>query len=320
MAIHLSVVIPTYNRAPSLEGTLRALAFQDTPDSLKWEIVVVDNNSGDMTAQVVAAFSKTTPIPVRYVFEPHQGLSRARNRGIHEAGGSIIAFTDDDVLPAPDWVAQVSPAIARWNADGVGGRILPRWEVRPPRWLAENRQLLSRLAIMDVEDSRLLTLPMEGRAKVWGANMAFRRELFDRIGGFDPRRGMVGNTLFRNEDTELVNRALEIGLTIAYDSALTVFHRIGPDRMRKAYFRKLTFDDASGEARVASAVSGPSLLGAPLWLYRAAFTEFWTWLGCSLFGRSEAFDRQLRWLSRIGQLSGYWTKRPARPLNEESGC
>jgi glycosyltransferase involved in cell wall biosynthesis len=156
--MNVSVVIGTYNRAHLLEGTLHALALQEAPDSLKWEIVVVDNNSRDTTALAVDAFSKTTAIPVRYVLETRQGLSHARNRGIREARGSVIAFTDDDVLPAADWVAQVHAAIDRWNASGVGGRILPRWEASPPDWLIGNPRLLDRLSIMDFGEGRLLAL------------------------------------------------------------------------------------------------------------------------------------------------------------------
>jgi|SRR5580704_1925464 glycosyltransferase involved in cell wall biosynthesis len=306
MTMQVSVVIGTYNRAHLLKGTLEALASQEVPGSLEWEIVVVDNNSRDTTAHVVAAFSKTTATPVRYVFEPRQGLSRARNRGIEEARGSIIAFTDDDVLPAPDWIAQTAAAIDRWNAHGVGGRILPRWEGSPPRWLTGNLHLLICLSIMDFEAGCRLVLPLEAQPQVWGANMAFRRELFERIGQFDPRRGMIGRKLFRSEDTDLVNRALEDGLTIAYDPALTVLHRIGPDRMRKAYFRKMTFDDAQVEARTRSVFSGPAFFGAPLWLYRVAFTDFWKWVGLGLLRRPGAFDQQLAWLSSAGRLSGYW--------------
>ena len=132
VTIQVSVVIGTCNRAHLLKGTLEALASQVVPTCLKWEIVAVDNNSRDATAQVVAAFSKTTATPVRYVFEPEPGVSRARNRGIKEARGSIIAFTDDDVLPAPDWIAQLLAAFDRWNAHGVGGRILPGGRLRHP--------------------------------------------------------------------------------------------------------------------------------------------------------------------------------------------
>lgn len=318
MTMQVSVVVGTYNRAHLLKGTLEALASQEVPSSLTWEIIIVDNNSRDTTAQVVTAFSKTTATPLRYVFEPQQGLSHARNRGIKEARGSIIAFTDDDVLPAPDWIVQVAAAIDRWNAHGVGGRILPRWEALPPRWLTDNRRLLNRIAIMDFEESCLLTLPLEAQPQVWGANMAFRRELFERVGDFDPRRGIVGKKLFRSEDTDLINRALEHGLKIAYDAALTVVHRIGSDRMRKAYFRRLMFDDAHVGARTNPVSSGRSFLGAPLWSYRLALTDFWKWVGLVLLRRPGTFDQQLTWLSSAGTLSGYWKVGLARHFDRTS--
>jgi glycosyltransferase involved in cell wall biosynthesis len=302
----LSIVVATYNRAHLLQGTLEALAAQEVPDSLRWEIVVVDNNSQDTTAEVVAAFRTAARIPVRYVFEPEQGLSRARNRGIGEAAGPIIAFTDDDVLPAPDWIAQIAVALDRWSAHGVGGRILPRWDASPPHWLTGSRPLLDRLAIMDVDAGGLLARPPVGRARVWGANMAFRRELFDRVGAFDPRLGLVGKRLARGEETDLVDRALDHGLRIAYDPAPTVLHLIGRDRMRKAYFRRLAFDHAQAETRRMSPPAGRALLGAPLWAYRAVLSDLRRWVAPALDRRPDAFDLQLAWLSSVGRLMGYW--------------
>ena len=98
-------------------------------------------------------------------------------------------------------------------------------------------------------------------------------------------------------------------MTIAYDATLTVFHRIGPDRMEKSYFRRLTFESAQGEARVAPVAGRGSFLGAPLSSYRRAFADSWKWVGVLLFRRSEAFDRQLRWLESVGELTGYWRAR-----------
>ena len=311
MNIQVSVVIGTYDRARLLEGTLQALAAQEVPDALKWEIVVVDNNSGDTTAQVVAAFSKSTPTPVRYVLERLQGIAHARNRGVREARGEILAFTDDDVLPEPDWIARVASAIDRWNADGVGGRILPKWETAPPRWLAENRNLLARLAIMDFESGQLLVLPLAAEPQVWGANMAFRREALEKVGTFDPRLGVVGRKLYRGEETDLIERALKLGLKIAYDPALTVFHRIGTDRVRKAYFRKLFFDAGQGRALMSPVDGRRSLLGAPLALYRLPISVL-KWAGLQLLGRPAALEQQFGCCWLAGQLSGYWSRSARR--------
>jgi len=307
-----TVLVATYNRAHLLPGTLAALGAQQVPDALAWEILVVDNNSRDHTRQVVAAFAKSVKVPVRYVFESRQGLSYARNRGIQEARGSIIAFTDDDVLPAPDWLAATIKAFATWNADCVGGRILPRWETSPPTWITGNRFLLARLALMDCEESRLLTFPLADSPQVWGANMAFRRELFDRVGAFDTARGMKGTKLVRGEEVELISRALEQGARVAYDPSMVVLHRIDHDRLKKRYFLKIEFDDAENETRLLPAPPGRTFRGVPLWGYRELVTEFWKCLGYTLLGRSDAFSQQLYWFSLLGRASGYAKARRNR--------
>jgi glycosyltransferase involved in cell wall biosynthesis len=315
MPIELSVVIPTHNRAALLEGALGALAPQEGRGSLDWEIVVVDNNSRDHTADVVDSMSKLTAIPVVYVFEPRLGLSHARNRGINEARGSIIAFIDDDVLPAPDWIIQIVSAMDRWRAHGVGGRILPHWEAPPPDWLTQRQDLLDRLAIMDHADSCVLSYPVRGRPQVWGGNMAFRREIFEEIGGFDDARGRVGTKLFRGEEVELVNRALGHGLRIVYDPALVVQHRIGHRRLRRAYFLKMEFDAAQGEIGADRIAKGRAILGVPLWLFRLLFVAFWKWIALFLCRRPGAFDQLLDLFRWMGRLVGYWNLRRALDVN-----
>ena len=313
--MQLSVVLATWNRAHLIADTLGALAAQEVPRGLEWEIVVVDNNSTDATAQVVDGFAAAAAMPVRRVFELAQGLSHARNRGVREARGAILAFCDDDVLPASDWVAGIPPAMDRWSADGVGGRILSRFEgpAPPPAWLTGNRRLMRQLALMDWEESGPLALPLAPNPQVWGANMAFRREVFERVGEFDPRRGPSGRRLFRGDEVDLIERALASGMRIAYDSSLTVFHRIGPDRTRKAYFRRLAFDDGFGEARVAPAVGGHTFLGAPSSAYRDAFDEFRKWAKRLLLLRPGVFDCELRLRNAMGRLAGSGTARRAHP-------
>src|ERR1700690_361651 len=100
----LSVVICTYNRSESLANTLRSLSVQLLPDTLQWEVLVLDNNSRDKTRAVVEEFCREFPGRFRYVLEARQGKSHALNSGIREACGDIVAFTDDDVLLEPSWL------------------------------------------------------------------------------------------------------------------------------------------------------------------------------------------------------------------------
>src|SRR5215468_10996481 len=103
----ISVVVCTYNRAHLLVDTVQALSVQDIPPNLNWEMVLVDNNSNDKTAELISELSVKFPAPLRYIFESQQGQSFARNRGIAEARGEIIAFTDDDVIPEKNWISYI---------------------------------------------------------------------------------------------------------------------------------------------------------------------------------------------------------------------
>ena len=226
----VSVVVCTYNRAGSLRLTLEALEAQAIPSGIEWELLVVDNNSTDDTRSVVEAFATASRVLVRYVFVAEQGLSHARNVGLGHAKGHIVAFTDDDVRPATHWVASVTEAMRESSVAIVGGRILPAWDRRPPPWLEHDRALRYDLALMEHGAPAEIWDP-SGLPAVWGANMAFRREVFERAGLFDPRHGVSGTKLYRGEEVDLVRRALAMGYRVAYDSTAsssgTAFRRTG---------------------------------------------------------------------------------------------
>ena len=307
----ISVVVCTYNQAPSLRLTLEALAAQVTPPDLAWEVVVVDNNSSDATARVVDAFVATARIRVRYLFVGRQGLSHARNTGLAHATGAVVAFTDDDVGPAPEWLASISIAMRESGADIVGGRILPAWDSPPPPWLRGRAFVPGHLAIMEHEAPAVLRAAT-GMPAIWGANMAFRRDVFDRVGRFDPRFGLVGTRLYRGEEVDLVARALAVGCRAVYDPRLVVWHRIGADRMCVRYLSRLSFQRAEGQARAESAPAGRQLLGAPLYTYRAAARGVASWLRAVAHRRPDTLDRWLECCEAIGLVCGHVKARRAR--------
>src|SRR5215475_15705591 len=98
----ISVIICTYNRCESLLGALKSLETMLIPPDLAWELLVIDNNSSDKTSEAVGSFLSRGTLPLTYVFEPVAGLSTARNRGILESSGEIVAFLDDDVEVSPE--------------------------------------------------------------------------------------------------------------------------------------------------------------------------------------------------------------------------
>ena len=137
-SVDVSVVISTYNRCTLLARALESLQNQDTAD-VSYEILVVDNNSTDETRAVTQRMINATPGRLRYVFESKQGLSYARNAGIASARAKIIAFTDDDVRVANNWVSRIKAGFAAEpSVDFLGGKVLPHWDEIPPaciqRW------------------------------------------------------------------------------------------------------------------------------------------------------------------------------------------
>ena len=248
MSLAVTVMVATHNRAPLLRQTLEALIAQETPEGLGWEILVVDNGSTDDTLEVFRAMAMLAPGRLRYLFEPRLGKSRALNAGLAVARGAVIALTDDDVSPAVDWVATAATVLDTRGVDGAGGRILPRWEVEPPSWLLGSQRLLDCLAIIDFEEPAMLPVPPGRHPQVWGANMVFRRQALLALDGFDTRLGPVGGRRFCEEDCDIVRRMLAAGRSMAYDPALTVFHRVPRARLKRAYFRRLMWDMGEGGA------------------------------------------------------------------------
>jgi glycosyltransferase involved in cell wall biosynthesis len=304
----VSVILCTYNRAGSLGITLRALDAQEVPAGLKWELVVVDNNSPDGTRAVVEAFGAAARVDVRYVFEARQGLSHARNAGIARATGAIVAFTDDDVSPAPDWVASVTAAMRETGADIVGGRILAQWEHPPPPWLTDRPSLHGAYAIMDHAEPGAV-VASRGLPRVWGANMAFRRGVFATAGVFDTGRGVRGQKLYGGEESELVRRALAGGRRVFYDPRIVVWHRIPAYRMRRRYLSRHYFERAEGEGLVQAPPAGRQLLGAPFFMYRQAASRIGGWLWAAARRRPDALDRWLASCEATGSLWGRWKRR-----------
>ena len=308
----VSVLLATHNRASILEGALAALSAQKTPPGLAWEAILVDNNSTDATRKVIETAAAGAPVPFRYVFEGRQGKSFAVNTGLEHARGAVIALTDDDVQPAPDWIACAAGVLDRWNADAAGGCILPFWEIPPPAWLLENKAALwGNLALLDQPEAGPVTLPLtREKVKVWGANMVVRRALLDELGGLDTRYGPVGERRFNGEDTDLIRRTLTAGHRVVYDPALTVFHRIGRERLRRRYFYRWEFDGAEGAASRELWTLGPHLWGAPRPLYGDALIALFHWLSRGIRRQPDRLQAGKDFWRIAGRIRGL-QKRPA---------
>jgi glycosyltransferase involved in cell wall biosynthesis len=239
-APQLSLIVCTRNRAEKLDALFDAIGRMRA--EVSWELVIVDNGSTDDTASRLEQLTHRLSASAIVVRESRQGLGRARNAGVTAARGALLAFTDDDCYPAVDYIERVVEAFANPERAYIGGRIL--------LYDAEDHPITIRV------DSEAISIPPHSvvpTGLIQGANMAFRREVLQRIGGFDNALGP--GTPFCNDDVDAAARASSAGFAGSYVPEPVVQHHHGRrgqaeiaalwrsyDRGRGAYYAKSIFE------------------------------------------------------------------------------
>ncbi|MGH2522411.1 MAG: glycosyltransferase family 2 protein [Anaerolineales bacterium] len=211
----VSVVVCTHERPDDLARCLDALAPIARAGH---EVLVVDNapRTG-RTAELVARY------PFRYLGEQERGLNRARNLGLRAARHAIVAYTDDDTVPDPNWANALAQAFASPEVGCVTGLVFPIELETQAQELFETYCAHRRTFEQQVLVAPHVQPAAAGVAGM-GANMAFRRDLLLRLGGFDPR--LDGGTATRSGgDTDMFARVLETGAQIVYTPDALVWHR-----------------------------------------------------------------------------------------------
>jgi glycosyltransferase involved in cell wall biosynthesis len=242
--LRFSVVICAYteDRWDQLAAAIASVHRQTRPAA---ETIVVIDHCPPLARRAAVAFPGVTVLPS--IGRP--GLSGARNTGLGRATGDVVAFLDDDAQAAPDWLERLAGGY-RPGVAGVGGAVLPDWEVSRPRWLPSEFDW--------VVGCSYTGLPREAGPvrNLIGANMSFRREVFDLVGGFTEGLGRLGARPLGCEETELAIRIRQRrpGVSLRYDPSAVVYHRVPLQRARWRYFRARCFAEGLSKAAVSSLV------------------------------------------------------------------
>jgi GT2 family glycosyltransferase len=317
--IDLSIIVSTYNRRQTLARAIDSLLDQRVPASLRYEIIVVDNNCTDATRELIANYVRSFPARVRYAFESRPGVSNGRNAGVRAARGAIVAFTDDDNVVSKTWVATIAALLrAHPDAEGVGGKVLPEWPRTPPAWLDQRHW--SPLAILYYGERRLFTSARRPLCLLT-ANLAIRRDTLLLLGGFSPE-------FPRCQDHELLLRLWRSGGKVLYAPDLVTFAPVDPQRLTRRYHRKWhaqhgryaaamrleEVTDERGQLRPTPPATA-RLLGTPGYVYADALRTAWRWVVASLRRRSA---RAINHEHRLRYLAAYLRRtsvlsRGARP-------
>ncbi|OGB33307.1 MAG: hypothetical protein A3F78_16565 [Burkholderiales bacterium RIFCSPLOWO2_12_FULL_61_40] len=290
----LTIVVCTYNRADLLKICLDSLVAQELDQD--FEVIVVDNNSSDYTAEVVLAFTQKSNY-FRYIFEPQQGLSYARNRGAAEAGADLVAYIDDDARAWPDWAQSIVAFFEQHSkVAAVGGPYLSYCTAAIPDWFPREYGTWSLGS-----KSRALG---EGE---WinGTNMIYRRDVLSMMGAFDTSIGMRGEELSYGEETHLLRRMKSAGHLIYYHPDIVVEHAILPHKLSLGWLLQSCY---------ANGYDGVQTLGyqgrwmlylskMPLHMGLALFRFIFT---CEPFMRARIYRALGPLLWRLGFLARLW--------------
>jgi len=300
--LRASVVICTYNRQGDTRRTLESFRQISNPPASAWELILVDNNSSDNTREVVAQFQSA--LPLRYCFEKEPGKSRALNHGIEIAQGTLIVVTDDDVNVTSNWLESYILAAERHpEVSFFGGRVLPHWARNPPRWVSENVRWLRINPHVDEGEEEILLEPGTPPYFI-GANMAFRRAVFDSGVRFGEHLGPRPDSPGGGDEIDVERRLLARGEKGLYVPDAVVYHRHPANRMTEDYLRK--YYEAEGIFRAQHEdLPGPRWFGVPRYLWREAAQTGIAYCMLRFLGPAKAWLKaEIRFALAAGTIKG----------------
>lgn len=243
MSLEISVIICTYNRDKYIYRTLQHIACNGFPTD-RYEIILVNNNSTDRTAEECRKFQHNFPdVNYHYYLENRQGLSFARNRGMQEAQGEILLFLDDDAFMQKNYLHRLTSYVDKYpDAAAFGGKISPEYENgKIPEWMS--KWTYSWVSAIDKGDQ---VCQFEGNSYPIGANMGFRRSAIPTE-GFNTALGRNKGNLMGGEEKDIFNRMKAENARIYYFPDVEVIHVIPEKRTTREYIKQMALGIGKSE-------------------------------------------------------------------------
>lgn len=262
----VSVIISVYSkkRYQYLLNCIDSLRRQSVKP---YEVIVVLDPDSDL----IDFFGNRLSNDVRIVVSDGYGLSNARNAGVKNAKGSIVAFIDDDAVADRDWLLNILKNYDTANVVGVGGLIIPLWESGRPIWFPEELNWVIGCSYKGLpEHKTFVRNPL-------GCNMSFRREVFEKVGYFRSDIGRFGKRLLSGEEPEFSVRIMKNfpNAKIIYDPSAIVYHRVPKNRLGLRYLFIRSFNEGISKAMISDLSKSSSVLSTENsylhYLFRAAF-------------------------------------------------
>lgn len=267
--IQVTVAVCVYNGADQLPQLIAAL--RDQHCTLPFEILVVDNNSTDGTAELVRRLAKGPGTPLRLVEEREQGIPYARNRAINSSQSSrYLAFVDVDELPAPQWLSCAIDALEREGAECVGGEIQVRFPHARPHWLDD--ELLGFLGALNHGAEPFWIKKAD--TPVWSGNVAYRTSVFDNGLRFDERYNRRGKGIGGGSDAIMFRSLLERKTRIRYRPDMLLEHHVEASKLKRTYFLRLHFIAGRKHGQFQLSPPPRAVFGIAPYMIRQAATQW----------------------------------------------
>lgn len=260
--MRIDLLVATYNRAELLARLLESVGAAERPAGLEIRTIVVDNNSSDDTAAVVASATRQHRGAVEYRFEPKQGKVHALHHGLSIADADLIGLVDDDEEIDPGWFTVANRVLGDPSIDFISGPCLPKWGASPPAWLPpEYRGVIGWMGAGD----RVLEYGSGTAGVGFGGNAVVRAAAGAAVGWFNVELGRRGASAGGCEDVDFFERLLLAGKRGLYIPDLVIHHYIPAQRLTKRYHRHWCFHRAMSQARVEQGRRQPvpHLMGVP---------------------------------------------------------